>query len=389
MSAMSLIGRVFTRQIVEVCSKAVSVSVQLQPRRSQWNLVKKPKPGEKGKSYRRIVHFKDEYTVEPLNVTNLAGRDPVTGKVVAKGIGGGIKHKYHWIQWIRDGPTDLNVPPKEDKVLAVFKDGCRTSFVALVGSGSELRYILATENMKVGDIIRTHRGIPINHVRAFEGDAYPLGALPKGTIVNCVEKYPGQGGALIHAAGTFGVITKNDEDRVIIRMPSKKEFSLHETCMATVGRLSNVLHGSTPIGSAQKNRELGNRPRSGLWQRKSGKHGRKIKALPPVRKIGVGEGNVPKRETLSLNYRPLNTYTVRRLGFFESTCSRTSGSKSSTEIGTRCTNKAQQRGVANVRHTPQISTCIGTTAHLALRNSCRRSMKFITTGANTRTDEIF
>ncbi|KAK1122746.1 hypothetical protein K0M31_009188 [Melipona bicolor] len=307
MSAMSLIGRAFTRQIVEVCSKAASVSVQLQPKRSQWNLVKKPKPGEKGKSYRRIVHFQDKYTVEPLKVTNLAGRDPVTGRVVAKGIGGGIKHKYHWVQWIRDGPTDLNVPPKEDKVLAVFKDGCRTSFVALVGGGSELRYILATENMKVGDIIRTHRGIPVNHVRASEGDAYPLGALPKGTFVNCIEKYPGQGGTLIHAAGTCGLILNNDGDRVIVKMPSKKQFSLHQTCMATVGRLSNVLHGSTPIGSAQKNRELGNRPRSGLWQRKSGKHGRKIRPPPPVRKIGVGEESAPKREILSLNHSPLNT----------------------------------------------------------------------------------
>lgn len=38
----------------------------------------KPKPGF-GKSYRRIVHFPEEYTVKPLEVTNLAGRDPVTG----------------------------------------------------------------------------------------------------------------------------------------------------------------------------------------------------------------------------------------------------------------------------------------------------------------------
>lgn len=41
----------------------------------------KPKPGL-GKSYRRIVHFPDEYTVKPLEVTNLAGRDPVSGKFV-------------------------------------------------------------------------------------------------------------------------------------------------------------------------------------------------------------------------------------------------------------------------------------------------------------------
>lgn len=178
------------------------------------------------------------------------------------------------------------MPPKEEKVLEVFKDGCRTSFVALVGSGSELKYILATENMKAGDIIRTHRGIPRNSVRASEGDAYPLGALPNGTMVHCVEKYPGLGGFLIHSAGTVGYIMKREEDRVIVQMPSKKLFSLHETCVATVGRLSNIEHDSIPIGSAQRNRELGNRPRSGLWQRKTGRFGRKIKPPPRVQIMG-------------------------------------------------------------------------------------------------------
>lgn len=79
MSAMSLVARVFTRHVANICYKPVIVSVQVQPKRNQWNLVKLPEPGVKGKSYRRIVHFKDKYTVEPLNVTNLAGRDPVTG----------------------------------------------------------------------------------------------------------------------------------------------------------------------------------------------------------------------------------------------------------------------------------------------------------------------
>lgn len=44
--------------------------------------VHKPKPGVKGKSYRRIVHFEENYTIKPLNVTNLAGRDPDTGNLL-------------------------------------------------------------------------------------------------------------------------------------------------------------------------------------------------------------------------------------------------------------------------------------------------------------------
>jgi large subunit ribosomal protein L2 len=72
--------------------------------RTAFKFVDKPKPGVGGKQYRRIVHFPEnlnDYTVKPLDTTHLAGRDPITGRLVAKGIGGGLKHKYHWIEWIR------------------------------------------------------------------------------------------------------------------------------------------------------------------------------------------------------------------------------------------------------------------------------------------------
>ncbi|XP_050500979.1 39S ribosomal protein L2, mitochondrial-like [Diabrotica virgifera virgifera] len=91
---------------------------------------------------------------------------------------------------------------------------------------------------------------------------------------------------LVHAAGTYAtVLRKAPNNFVIIMMPSKKEFCLPAQCMCTVGKLSNVESGSTSIGSAGKNRELGNRSRSGLWQRKKGCHGRKIRRPPPVRTI--------------------------------------------------------------------------------------------------------
>ncbi|KAL5293167.1 MRPL2.2 family protein [Megaselia abdita] len=122
-------------------------------------MIEKPKPGT-GISYRRIVHYPEngEYTVQPLKITHLAGRDPVSGRLVAKGIGGGLKHKYHWIKWDRQGP--LEGPPQVEKVIDVIYDGCRTSKVAIVGCGDEIKYILATENMKAGDLIKTSKFIP-------------------------------------------------------------------------------------------------------------------------------------------------------------------------------------------------------------------------------------
>lgn len=110
----------------------------------------------------RTVHYPEDgvYTIRPLEVTNLAGRDPVTGRVVANGIGGGIKYKYHWVKYQRDGPSEG--PPQVEKVLKIMKSRCRTADIALVGVGSELKYILATENMKAGDLIKTSRVIPKN-----------------------------------------------------------------------------------------------------------------------------------------------------------------------------------------------------------------------------------
>lgn len=245
----------------------------------------------------------------------MGGRDPKTGRLVVKGIGGGIKHKYHWIDWKRVGPSEG--PPQLERVIKIIKDGCRTAHVALVAYEDKLKYILATENMKAGDIIRTSCYIPripgkvvylyvilynslFFAVRPNEGDAYPLGALPLGTQVHCVEKYPGLGGFLIHAAGTYAtIVRKAPNDHIVIMMPSKREFSIPAICMCTVGRLSNVEHSSTPIGSAQRNRELGNRPRSGLWQRKKGIHGRKLRKPPPVQTIAMKE--LDNTETIVLS----------------------------------------------------------------------------------------
>lgn len=59
-----------------------------------FKFVDKPEPGN-GKQYRREVFFPADgkYSVKPLDNKHLAGRDPVSGRKVAQGIGGGVKHK--------------------------------------------------------------------------------------------------------------------------------------------------------------------------------------------------------------------------------------------------------------------------------------------------------
>ncbi|KAK2713379.1 hypothetical protein QYM36_009296 [Artemia franciscana] len=223
------------------------------------------------------IHFPEDgqYTIEPLRVTKLAGRDPLTGRVVHGKIGGGIKMKHLWVDIHRTAPKEG--PPLVERVMSIQRDLTRNAFVALTISGDKVRYRYATTSMKPGDLITTYGDIPRIPVRPKEGDAHPLGALPIGTKVCCIENLPGNGARFAIHAGVTATITRKISGRVCFTLPNKQEFAVPQECMATVGQVSNPEYSSIPIGSAQANRLLGNRPSSGLWHRKTGIHGRKLR----------------------------------------------------------------------------------------------------------------
>ncbi|XP_071810162.1 large ribosomal subunit protein uL2m-like [Asterias amurensis] len=221
-----------------------------------------------------------KYTVKPLGLTKSAGRNN-TGRVTVTGRGGGHKRRYRMVDFKRIGPEEG--APKEEKVLQVRYDPCRTANIAMVAAGNHKRWILATINMEKGDIIKTSEVIGRMTVAANEGDAYPLGALPIGCLVHSVEVFEGAGGSYVRAAGTSAQVIRKTGGQVILQLPSKQQISVSEKCMATVGRVSNEDHNKKQIGKAGRNRWLGWRPSSGLWQRKGGWAGRKIHPPPPLK----------------------------------------------------------------------------------------------------------
>ncbi|XP_052601452.1 39S ribosomal protein L2, mitochondrial isoform X1 [Peromyscus californicus insignis] len=224
-----------------------------------------------------------KYTVKPVKMRKSGGRDH-TGRIRVHGIGGGHKQNYRMIDFLRFRPQKETKPePFEEKVVIVRYDPCRSADIALVAGGSRKRWIVATENMKAGDTILNSNHIGRMAVAAKEGDAHPLGALPVGTLINNVESEPGRGAQYIRAAGTCGVLLRKVNGTAIIQLPSKRQMQVLETCTATVGRVSNVNHNQRVIGKAGRNRWLGKRPNSGLWQRKGGWAGRKIRPLPPMK----------------------------------------------------------------------------------------------------------
>ncbi|XP_064412715.1 39S ribosomal protein L2, mitochondrial isoform X2 [Latimeria chalumnae] len=187
-----------------------------------------------------------KYTIRPIGMKKTGGRDH-TGKIRVHGIGGGHKQRYRIIDFQRlhyePGKQDN---PFEERVIEVRYDPCRSADIALVAGGIRKRWIIATENMEAGDIIKTS-------------------------------------GYIGRMAGTCGVLLRKVNGTAIVQLPSKRQVQVLEMCMATVGRVSNIDHNKRIIGKAGRNRWLGIRPSSGLWQRKGGWAGRKIKPIPPMK----------------------------------------------------------------------------------------------------------
>lgn len=226
----------------------------------------------------RPVYPEDgQYTTNPLPIIKMGGRHPETGRVVVRTIGGGYKNKCYWVDYKREGPDDGSV--LEEKVYKIVTDDTRSAHLALVAGGDHKRWIIASENMKVGDIIKTSSVIPRIPIRPEEGNAHPVGALPVGTVIHNIEVTPGSGGLFCRAAGASAQVIKKFDNKALIQLPSKRQVMLDEKCMVVIGRASNIIHGSIHIGSPNRLRHLGKRPRSGLWHRKDGYCGRKIR--PP------------------------------------------------------------------------------------------------------------
>ncbi|KAJ8248379.1 hypothetical protein GJAV_G00241400 [Gymnothorax javanicus] len=263
-----------------LCGPRITSATSLSGSPDQWRAFHTGLPLEQNNPQWKQ---RTKYTVRPIGMKKTGGRDH-TGKLRTAGIGGGHKQRYRIIDFQR-----LNVekdPEKQsfqERVMEVRYDPCRSADIALVAGGSRKRWIIATEKMKAGDIITTSSTIGRMAVSANEGDSYALGALPIGTLINNLELYPGKGAQYIRAAGTCGVLLRKVNGTAIVQLPSKQQVQVLETCMATVGRVSNIDHNKRIIGKAGRNRWLGKRPSSGLWQRKGGWAGRKIKPLPPMK----------------------------------------------------------------------------------------------------------
>jgi large subunit ribosomal protein L2 len=248
------------------------------------------RPITPGTRFRSVSGF-DEITrttpekslLEPLNKPG--GRNNL-GHVTMRYKGGGHKRQYRRIDFKRD---KFGIPAR---VTEIEYDPNRSARIALlVYADGEKRYILQPKGLKVGDVIVSGPGAD-----ARNGNALPLGEIPLGTPVHCVELKIGKGGQIARSAGNSAQVLAREGDYVTLRLKSTETRRVNARCLATIGEVGNEEHELLSIGKAGKSRWLGRRPRvRGVAKNPvdhplGGGEGKSSGGRPPVSPWGKPEG---------------------------------------------------------------------------------------------------
>ena len=219
------------------------------------NQIIKSKPTSAGRRFRSWVSrdgLSKDAPVKSLleSKKQRSGRNN-KGRITSRHRGGGHKKHYRIIDFKRDKDS------VKAKVERLEYDPNRTANIALVlYEDGERRYIVAPENLNVGDLIESGSSSPISI-----GNCLPLSSMPLGTVVHCIEMFPGKGAQIARSAGSSAQILAIEGRYTTIRLRSGEVRKVLSDCKATIGAVSNSEHALRSVGKAGAKRWLGRRPK--------------------------------------------------------------------------------------------------------------------------------
>lgn len=179
---------------------------------------------------------------------NSAGRSG--GKISVRHRGGGHKRLYRLVDFRQD---KWGVP---GKVAALENDPNRSGLIALIHYvDGEKRYILATQGMKVGQMVLSGDQAPI-----VQGNRTKITNIPTGTIICNIEIQIGRGGQIVRSAGSQATLMALDGVFATVKLSSGEMRLISKECFATIGQVSNFEHGVERIGKAGRSRWKNKRP---------------------------------------------------------------------------------------------------------------------------------
>ena len=231
------------------------------------------KPTSPGRRFQTATDFAEITRSEPekslVRPLKKSGGRNSYGRITAYHRGGGHKRRYRLIDFKRN---KLEVPAK---VATIEYDPNRTTRIALLHYvDGEKRYILAPQDLRVGDMVVSSASADIK-----PGNTLPLLNIPTGTLVHNVEMKPGKGGQLARSAGSSAQLMAKEGKQAHLKLPSGEVRMVPVDCRATIGQLSNVEQENVCLGKAGRKRWVGKRP-----------HVRGVVMNPVDHPMGGGEG---------------------------------------------------------------------------------------------------
>jgi len=253
--------------------------------------IKPTTPGQRHKvvnEYATVTCSTPEKTL--LTTKKKSGGRNNTGKMTMRQIGGGHKQKYRIIDFKRE---KFGIPAT---VKTIEYDPNRSALIALLFyADGEKRYIIAPEGLKVGDVLKSGKGVAPE-----VGNALFLSEIPLGTVIHNIELIPGKGASIARSAGSYAQLNARDGKYAVVKMPSGETRMILITCMATIGSVSNSEHLLTRSGKAGRSRWKGRRPRV-----------RAVVMNPVDHPMGGGEGKSSGGHPRSRTGLPAKGYKTR------------------------------------------------------------------------------
>ncbi len=258
--------------------------------------IRKFKPVTPASRYRSVSSFEEITRSEPERsltegLAKKSGRNH-RGRITSRRRGGGHKRRYRRIDFKRakDGIPGV--------VAEIEYDPNRSARIALIQyADGEKRYILHPRGLRAGDTILSGPGVEPNL-----GHCLPLGDMPLGTVVHCVELIPGKGAQIARSAGASVQVVAKESGMVTLRLPSTEMRMVPEACRGTIGQVGNVDHELVRAGKAGRNRWKGRRPKvrgvamNPVDHPLGGGEGRSSGGRPPVSPGGKPEGRKTRKK---------------------------------------------------------------------------------------------
>ena len=211
-------------------------------------------PTSPGRRQLVLVDKSDLHKGKPVKaltegLTKKGGRNN-TGRITARRIGGGAKKLYRKVDFKRNR---WDMPATVERLEY---DPNRTALIALIKyEDGQLSYIIAPQRLEVGDTVVTSKTADIK-----PGNTLPLKSIPVGTIIHNIELKPQKGAQMVRSAGTYAQLVGRDGGYAQIKLTSGELRMVMDSCLATVGAVSNPDNMNQVLSKAGRKRHMGKRP---------------------------------------------------------------------------------------------------------------------------------